>query len=272
MEGGDFEAAFERLLGPWLGEVPAALPLIASGMIASREGWVETPYLPCPADASGLAGALTEHRSAAGRLVRFMTGLQCRGAAGTPDVMRGEETQIVGCLAAGGGDGLYLLPGTHSKWARVGGGRILSFATFMTGELFAVLKEHTILGRLMEGEAAAPEAFERGLRYGLLEAGEAGGLLRRLFSARSRGLFGDIAAAALADYLSGLLLGAEIREGLGTLAGAGPLGPITLVGQGALVARYAEALRLAGRETRAAEADVVARGHHAIAAAAGLLG
>lgn len=270
VEAGDFEAAFARTLAPWLAELPDSLPMIASGMITSRQGWRETPYLACPCDVAALADALTPHRTAAGRRIWFVTGLSRHDSSGTPDVLRGEETQIVGCLAAGQGDGLFVLPGTHSKWARATGGAIDWFATFMTGELYGALKDHTILGRLMSGDGPAPEAFERGLRFGLDDGPEAGGLLRRLFSARSLGLFGEVEPAALADYLSGLLIGAEAREALAAWPGAGGEG-LTLVGQGALVDRYAKALDLAGCRTRRAKAEVAADGLFAIAKAAGLL-
>ncbi len=115
--GGDFDAAFQTALGPWLAATPD-LPVIASGMITSRNGWVETPYLPLPLDATALADALTTHRTRNGHTVHFVTGAIQNPHDGRPDVMRGEETEIIGHLAAGGGDGLFVLPGTHSKWAR----------------------------------------------------------------------------------------------------------------------------------------------------------
>ena len=271
VEGGDFEDAFERELGPWLENEPKDLPVVASGMITSRQGWHETPYLPCPGDAADLARALTPRRSASGHWVWFVTGLEHIDPSGVPDVMRGEETQIVGCLADGDDDGLFVLPGTHSKWALVKDGRIVRFATFMTGELFQALRDHTILGRLMAGDDPAPGAFRKGVGYGLLEEAEAGGLLRRLFSARTHGLFDNIEADGLSDYLSGLLIGAELREALGSLADRACSEEIRLVGRGALVARYEQALGLAGRRTRRAAQDAAARGHYLIASAAGLI-
>jgi 2-dehydro-3-deoxygalactonokinase len=141
--GGDFEGVFEREVGPWLSERPA-LPVIASGMITSRQGWVEVPYCPCPAGSAEIARALYRHETRAGRTIHFVPGLSIVGADGVPDVIRGEETQIVGAIGdeAGAASGcrLLVLPGTHSKWALVEGSRLVWFATFMTGELFGVLK------------------------------------------------------------------------------------------------------------------------------------
>ena len=122
-------------------------------MITSRQGWVEVPYCPCPAGSDEIARALWRHETGAGRTIHFVPGLSIVGADGVPDVIRGEETQIVGEVGDAPGGRLLVLPGTHSKWARSEDGRVVWFATFMTGELFGVLKEHSILGRLMAGDA-----------------------------------------------------------------------------------------------------------------------
>ena len=257
--------AFDDVLESAMAETGRAIPIIASGMITSRQGWVETPYLDCPADAAMLARGLTARTTARGRRIWFVNGLTTVDPLGIHDVMRGEETQIVGC----GRDGLTVLPGTHSKWAMSVNGSIEWFATFMTGELFTALKDHTILGRLMHGTAAAPAAFERGVKLGLQQDPAGGGLLRRLFSARTHGLFDNIEPEALADYLSGLLIGSEISEAAGCTRAA--RSPITLIGRGALVGRYETALRLAGHAPRRAEPDAAARGHHMIAQHAGLI-
>jgi 2-dehydro-3-deoxygalactonokinase len=157
-----------------------------------------------------------------------------------PDVMRGEETQIMGALPANGSH-VAVLPGTHSKWAWVENGAIVSFASFMTGEVYAALTGHTILGRLMQLDAPPDDAaFARGVAYGL-EAPAA--LLSRIFSARTLGLFEQLAAAALPSYLSGLLIGSEIGS---ALAMRQRPKRITLLASPALASRYAAALRLAG--------------------------
>jgi 2-dehydro-3-deoxygalactonokinase len=266
--GRDFEAVFEREVGPWLDERPD-LPVIASGMITSRQGWREVPYCACPAGGAELAAALLRHETAAGRTIHFVPGLSLSGADGVPDVMRGEETQILGQLgdAAGGGRQAIVLPGTHSKWALVEEGRIVWFATFMTGELFGVLKEHSILGRLM---AAGPEdeaAFARGLAYARTGSG---GLLKRLFSARTLGLFDQLSAEGVAPYLSGLLIGTEIGEAASCLP-AGEVGEVTVIGGSELAERYRQAIEASGRRARAGAAEASALGQLAIARAAGLL-
>ena len=165
------------MIGGWIAAHGPA-PLILSGMIGSRQGWKEAPYAKCPAGTDDIVKALA--RIEWGELtIALVPGLSTEND-GMPDVMRGEETQIFGALAlSGNDDGLFLLPGTHSKWAEVSGGRIVSFRTFMTGEVFGALKDHTILGRLMSGSAADADAFARGVREGAsLES--AGALLNRV--------------------------------------------------------------------------------------------
>jgi 2-dehydro-3-deoxygalactonokinase len=183
---------------------------------------------------------------------------------GMPDVMRGEETQIFGALALSGqGDGLFLLPGTHSKWAEVRGDRIISFRTFMTGEVFGALKEHTILGRLMN-EGADADAFARGVREGAA-LDSAGALLNRVFATRTYGLMDKLVDTALSDYLSGLLIGAEVAEATRTTQD-----PVTIIASPVLVQRYTDALRLLSRDSTLAPQDCVAAGHWRIARAASL--
>jgi 2-dehydro-3-deoxygalactonokinase len=185
--------------------------------------------------------------------------------ADMPDVMRGEETQIFGALALSGReDGLFLLPGTHSKWAEVADGRIVSFRTFMTGEVFGALKDHTILGRLMREAAPDADAFARGVAEGAA-LGSAGALLNRLFATRTYRLMDKLPDTALADYLSGLLIGAEIAEATRRATAA-----VTIIASTTLAARYTDALRLLGHASTLAPEDCVAAGHWRIARAAGL--
>jgi 2-dehydro-3-deoxygalactonokinase len=272
---GDFAGAFERLVGPWLSQ-HGNLPVIASGMIGSRQGWYEAPYVECPAAAAEIAGRLVAVATPGGRAVWLVPGLSYAGKDGVPDVMRGEETQIIGCHEAGAtGRRIFLLPGTHSKWALVEGDRILRFATFMTGELFAVLKAHSILGRLMQGEAADAAAFRRGLDHA---AGADHGLLRSLFSVRTLGLFDRLPGAGLASYLSGLLIGSEIAEARRWLAADGDAAadltaaPITIVGGESLAGLYLDALTAAGLSGQLAPPDAVVPGLLRIARAAPLQG
>lgn len=261
--GGDFEAALEASLGPWLTLAPD-LPILASGMITSRNGWIETPYLPLPLDAAALAAALVPYRTTRGRRIWFVTGALGDPPGGTPDVMRGEETEIVGHLAAGGGDGLYLLPGTHSKWAQVAGGRVTAFRSCMTGEVFALLRDQSILGRLAVPGTPSADAFARGLA-----AGQApGALLARVFSARTLALLGRLAPEDIADYLSGLMIGDEVAA---MLREGAPEGSVTVIGRGDLAARYGRALEACGVVARIAAPGMARAGLVEIARRAGLM-
>jgi 2-dehydro-3-deoxygalactonokinase len=272
---GGFEATFEREVGAWLAAA-REVPVIASGMITSRQGWVEVSYCPCPAGSAEIAGALVRHETGAGRTVHFVPGLSIVGADGVPDVMRGEETQIIGAVggavgnSAGAATGrrLLVLPGTHSKWALVEDGRLAWFATFMTGELYAVLREHSILGRLMAGDAADDDAFRRGLAYARTSGG---GLLKRLFSARTLGLFDELPEAGIASYLSGLLIGSELGEALDCLERPPIDQEITVVGSSELTGRYLAAIASAGLRGHRGIEDAGARGLFRIARSAGLI-
>lgn len=265
---GEFGGAFDRLIGPWLQR--HQVPAMASGMIGSRQGWYEAPYVECPAGAIDLAGKLVSVTSPAGHEVWLVPGVMRLDGDGVPDVMRGEETQIVGCLDRHDpARRVFILPGTHSKWAVVEEGRIARFATFMTGELFGVLRSHSILGRLMVGEAHAADAFRRGVEF----AGKAGGgLMKRLFSARTLPLFDKLPAAAVASYLSGLLIGQEIIEA-GHWIGSPHIatGRPTIVGTPGLAQRYAEALAVLGIESQQGPGDAAVTGIRRILVAAGPL-
>ena len=252
VEGGNFEAAFGRLVGPWAAE--HNVPVIASGMIPSRNGWVETPYVGLPSGAAELAAAMTTHTLANGRKIHFVTGMTAE-TSGAPDVMRGEETQIAGAVAAGGGSGVFVLPGTHSKWVAVEEGKITSFATFMTGDVFGAMRGHTILGALMDEGEGSGAALLRGA-----QASRDGGLglLHSLFTARTLPLFGEITKSEAADYLSGLLIGAEVQ---GARALAGDHGQVVLIGRGDLNTRYAQVLEVFGLKAVEAGDHIVARGH-----------
>jgi 2-dehydro-3-deoxygalactonokinase len=226
VEAGRFADVLRRAILPWVNA--GERHVLLSGMIGSRQGWVEAPYLPCPAGAADLAGA-TIPVPFDGAEVRLVPGLTSE-EAGVPEVMRGEETQIIGALAEFGEGGVACMPGSHSKWVRVADGRITGFSTFMTGEAFAAFSGHTILGRMMKADAPAdPEA----LRRGLARSADAGGLLRHLFGVRTLGLFGRLSETSAASYLSGLLLGHEVRA---ALAAAPEAGAVVLIGDSKLCA------------------------------------
>ncbi len=270
----DFERVFEETVGTWLRRA-GAIPTLLTGTIGSRQGWLEVPYLPCPADVQGLADGLRELRTRSGYTVHFVPGVSCIDEDGVLDVMRGEETEVFGALGARDAiRQVFVLPGTHSKWVLVEDGRIVRLATFMTGEVFAVLCEHSILGRLMEGESDDPGAFERGLSYGAETGLRYGGLLKRLFSARTLGLSGELPAGGLRSYLSGLLIATEIREARSCLEqwSHDHLSSVAIIGGPALSSRYERALWRAGIDGRIHTTDAAARGLSHIARAAGLIG
>lgn len=241
-----FEPALLRLVDPWLG--PGVTPVYAAGMVGARQGWIEARYraVPCaPLDPAALVEAPVRDK----RLRVFIApGLS---QAKPADVMRGEETQIAGALALAGGkdagDGVYCLPGTHSKWAHVSAGEVVSFQSVMTGEIFALLSQQSVLRHGMaetdEDAEGADEAFLDALSETLSRPER---LAARLFSIRAEGLLTGLAPALARARLSGLLIGAE-------LAAAKPywLGqPVTLIGSAGLSAAYARALAAQGAAPR----------------------
>ncbi len=250
---GGFPAVLDRVIRPWL--AAGETLVLLCGMVGSRQGWREAPYLPCPAGPRDIAQALVALDIPGPRCL-LVPGLTARDAAGVPDVMRGEETKLIGLLAAlGDTPALACLPGTHSKWVRLAAGRIAGFGTHMTGETRAVLLEHSILGRMTEAGEVREAAFRRGVR----RSGEPGGLLHHLFGTRALGLLGDLAPAETDDYLSGLLIGHEIRAAVGDAAGTSP-GPIHLAGAPTLCRSYGLAFDELGLACREHDPDIVAHG------------
>ncbi len=243
---GGFADILRRAVGPWLqaGETR----ILMAGMVGSRQGWREAPYLPCPAGPDDLARALVAVPFE-GAAVRIVPGLVGADPGGVPEVMRGEEVQLAGVLADIGGEAMACLPGSHSKWAEIQGGRIARFTTHLTGEAFAAVRGHTILGRMMQEGPTDAEAFLRGV----VRSGEPGGLLHHLFGVRTLGLLGRLADADAASYLSGLLIGHEVRA-------AAPQGMVHLIGAAALCSLYATAIAQCGAEARAIGVDAAAAG------------
>jgi len=233
-----FEQILEASVGHWLKRDPD-IPMLACGMIGSRQGWLEAPYLSCPAGLIELAKSLCPLDTRQGRRIWFVPGIMRRAADNTPDVMRGEETQIFGALQDGLERCHFILPGTHSKWAVVENGQIVWFTTFMTGELFALLCKHSILGRLMEASDDDEAAFQKGLAGALRAFNNGCGLLGILFSVRSLGLFDELPARGLKSYLSGLLIGMEVIEATRQIEGKNVF---RLVGDSYLSRLYAKAL------------------------------
>ncbi|TAD90681.1 MAG: 2-dehydro-3-deoxygalactonokinase [Alphaproteobacteria bacterium] len=259
-----WQDALNRHIGDWRREEGAATVL--SGMVGSRQGWHEVAYQPLPADAHALAAGAVMIDAATAEAewgpVRILPGLCHRDPA---DVMRGEEVQVLGALGAlHRQSGRFCLPGTHSKWVDVDGGRIIGFRTHMTGEVYAALKGHTILGRLMVGEADDTAGFAAGVA----QSASTAGLLADLFGVRARGLLGELPETGLAAYLSGLLIGHELRSAMATASTAEP---IVLVGAQTLVERYRRAAELLGLVTHSAPETAAALGVWQVALAGGWL-
>ncbi|WP_456268576.1 2-dehydro-3-deoxygalactonokinase [Kushneria sp. AK178] len=245
----DFARAYQAVVGEWRDAYPD-LPALACGMIGSRGGWHEVPYVTAPADAEAIANGLVIIDTGIDRL-SLVPGVMQHSDAGTgalPNVMRGEETQLLGVMArypALARESLLIMPGTHSKWARIEDERLEAFTTHMTGELYAVLREHSILGRpALEcqedvTDAASQQAFDEGLANAR-GAGSAG-LSGQLFSVRSRVLADELSPAASLAYLSGLLIGEEVRSATAAL-GKTSRPTLALIGDDALCRRYVRAL------------------------------
>ncbi len=272
VRGGDFAGSLQRLLADWRAAGTAA-PVLMAGMVGSRLGWREVPYLEAPLPLERLGRTLESFGTLDDAPVWQVRGVCVppRGAE-PPDVMRGEEVQVLGALRlAACRDAVLLLPGTHSKWVRVEAGAITGFATYMTGELFGLLAGDSTLGQLIEGEAFMADAFRLGVALsGQRAQAGAGALLHDLFSVRSRRLFGELGAQGVHSYLSGLLIGAEIAAARRMLTAGVPL---LAVGAEHLLARYRLAAETFGLEpTILDNREVFPAGMHAIACTAGLCG
>ncbi|WP_395663031.1 2-dehydro-3-deoxygalactonokinase [Aestuariivirga sp.] len=259
VKDGAFEAALERHIGAW----DVTLPVMAAGMITSRQGWIELPYVPCPASAADLARALHMHTTASGRRIAFATGLSYRAPNGMPDVMRSEEVQVFGSLDLGVNH--FVTPGTHSKWITTEGDQLLRYSTYVTGEVFAALKDHTILGRLMTPGPDDEEAFAMGVRAAL---DDPAGFLHRIFSARSLGLFGELAPEAIASYLSGQVIGTEVAH---AIRGNPKDAEYAVLASPGIGGRYVKAIEIAGLKVCYGDPQAIVKGLAIIARKAGII-
>jgi 2-dehydro-3-deoxygalactonokinase len=245
---GEAASRFESEVRPGL--QAAGLPAILCGMVGSNLGWTTAPYADCPAGLDDLAASLTVVADG----VRIVPGLRCEGLAGAPDVMRGEETQVLGWLAAHperrAGRHLVCHPGTHAKWVLVEDGRIVRFVTAMTGELFAVLGRHSLL------KSDAPADDDATFDEGLAAAGPGDALAARLFTARARVVGGQAKAESTPSYLSGLLIGAEVAS-VPRLLGETPQS-VALLGDAMLCDRYRRALEGIGVGVEAFDGEAAA--------------
>lgn len=240
VDGGAFETALRSQIGDWLAP---GVEVLLSGMITSRNGWVETPYAAPPATLADLAAATVNRPGLSGTSLRFLPGVATRDP--TPDVMRGEEIQVFGSVGPNE-SATVILPGTHSKWVRVEEGRIVGFRTFFTGEMFSVLLKHSILGKL--GNPDAPQNMEA-FRSGVALASDprSVSVLNDVFMQRAGALLGAWPADEIAERLSGCLIGHEMLAGqrLGWRHDH-----VILVGSPELCQRYAEACAICGIGSR----------------------
>ena len=265
---GEFGSVLLELCRDWMQAY--RIPMIASGMVGSRQGWKEAPYLSCPATLKQAALQLTEVQfddPVAGKhSVYIAPGLKCIDEHAQTDVMRGEETQIWGAQLPP--FSICVLPGTHSKWIWLdASGDFQNFKTFMTGEMYSLLTQHSILGRLMEiPETGAPiklEVFLRGVSLGVSGHAE---VLHTLFAARTAGLMGHLNATELPDFLSGILIGAEIGS-----ARPHAVAKVHLLGEGSLCERYAQAFQHQGIAVAQVGEEATTKGQWLLARAASLV-
>jgi 2-dehydro-3-deoxygalactonokinase len=241
LQKGQHRDVFLRQCGPWLQAEPDA-PVLLVGMVGSREGWVEAPYASCPAGPAEIAQSLVPVDLENGRKGHIIPGLFCEPAPGAADVMRGEETLVLG---AGIGDGLICSAGTHPKWILMKNGRIERFTTYMTGEMYALLREHSMIGRPAT-QPEDPKGFDLGLEAAERNSRENRvGLLHLLFSARAAVVSGRMNSSLLAPYLSGLLTGDEIN---GALSQFGRPASVTILAAPERAELYVHALKRHGIE------------------------
>ncbi len=231
-----FGNALGGLISGWRDVESAGLPILMSGMIGSRQGWIEATYAQCPVDPNILVANLVSVPDVEDAWI--VPGVCLLPVGARRDVMRGEEVQVFGALAESGRyDATLCLPGTHNKWVRVEGGRLMDFVTAMTGEVYRVMCDHSILGALIQEEAPHDvAAFSRAITA----SGNPRGLLSHLFELRADGLFGTTPEEAQASYLSGLLIGHEIRDLSPDFTESGEV--VLLVGSDLLSGIYGQAL------------------------------
>ncbi|RBO82721.1 2-dehydro-3-deoxygalactonokinase [Marinomonas aquiplantarum] len=240
----EFETVLADLLGDWL---ESGLPIYMAGMVGSRGGWQEVPYQSCPIPLTELANHLHWLTTSLPNQVAIVPGLQSQGIAGMADVMRGEETQLLGALDwleshnLSSENRVFCLPGTHCKWVQIEQGKVTGFSTAITGELFARLNDES---SLVKGLPHSDELLVQAFQKGLLASQQAGGIMHQLFSARSRYVCGELAAEEVRDYLSGIVIGHDVNDILSDLPQ--PVKSVLIIGSKGLNERYQLALAKQG--------------------------
>lgn len=235
---GAFAAVFDRLTSPWI-ERFGELPAVMCGMVGSRIGWRETEYMPSPVEPAQLATACIELRDGA---IRIVPGLSCLNPLGAPDLMRGEETQVLGALQLDRtlqrGRHVLCLPGTHTKWVAIEEGRMISFLTAPAGELFDLLSKHSVLVHSDTRSEFDEATFERGIAEFNRHSGVQ--LLDLIFQCRSRWMMGDLQAESTASFLSGLLIACDVAGAMQAFAQQFT-NEVHVIGSAKLTALYAKA-------------------------------
>lgn len=251
---GQFQHVFEQRFGDWMG---AGTLCLISGMAGSRQGWREAPYCPCPSGFEDIAQHLQWIEK---DRIGIVPGLSTWNDD-TPDVMRGEEIQIFGALAAQKiQTAQFVLPGTHSKWAQVVDGKISAFKTFMTGEFYGLLSQHSILAKTCLPDAPLKKEV---FIDGVMQSQKSGGLLHHAFSARSLALFEKLNPAQSSSYISGLLIGEEIKSAKADRLDDST--PLFILGNGQLTQRYGFAMEALGLSATALTDEVTWSGLWALA-------
>ena len=237
VKDGAFEAALRAEIGPWLADTKA---IVLSGMVTSRTGWVESPFAMVPAAISDQLDRTVRKQIAGLPPLYFLPGVARLHPV--PDVMRGEEMAIFGI--EGNMPEWVLLPGAHTKWVRTDGSRITDLTTYMSGEILNLLRKDSLVSRLIPALHTPNElAFDRGVDIARDKLSMPGGVLQRIFSARSLVLFDRLPPADIVDYLTGILIGSEIAE---ALAGTTQPEAVVVLGQSATATYYRRALSLFG--------------------------
>lgn len=239
LNGQRAETVFQQQLAPWRGD--PALPVVMAGMIGSDAGWQPVPYLACPLALEALNGQLYE----VAEKVWIVPGLKVAQAADY-DVMRGEETQLLGAWQLMPAE-CYVMPGTHCKWVQADRQQISDFRTVMTGELHHLLLRHSLVGAGLPEQVSAPDAFNAGLERGL----HSPDILPQLFEVRAAHVLGSLPREQVSEFLSGLLIGAEVA----TMSAHFHDRQVTLVAGEALADRYQQALGAIGRQTTVVSGD-----------------
>lgn len=266
---GAFEAALMSVVGEWF-SAHGPLPVLASGMITSRNGWIELPYVDTPGGIPELAAGTKKLTLANGAVITFLPGMRNPASKPFPDVMRGEETQIVGFGLDR--DRTLVLPGTHSKWARIKSGRIDGFQTYATGEVFALLTKHSFIAKAQDPAPGAEpdwESFDLGAKFAAGNDASADAFLSAIFSARTGILDGRLKPENILDYVSGLVIGSEFRQA--RTAGWFKAGEtIGIVGNNVLNSRYGRIAPLFGLTIEPGPENAAKRGITLIAAEAAM--